>query len=70
MVTKSRKEKKGQVKVGKLKVNRETVKNLTNGEQKHIQGGLRALTDTCAADCTVQTAYQKTCKCGGGSLTI
>jgi hypothetical protein len=47
MVTKSKKasaqesareEQKGRVKVGKLKLNRETVKDLTGGKQKQIRG--------------------------------
>ena len=47
MITKSEKtdEKeanKGKVKVGKLELNRETVKILTGGEQKRIKGGLVA----------------------------
>ncbi len=44
MVTKKKstgekEEKKGRVKVGKLKLNRETVTDLTGGEQKKIKGG-------------------------------
>ena len=31
---------KGHVKVGKLQLNRETVKNLTDSEQKGIKGGV------------------------------
>ena len=31
--------KKGRVKVGKLQLNKETVKGLTRGEQKGIKGG-------------------------------
>ena len=33
-------EKKGKVKVGKLRLNRETVKDLTAREEKQIKGGL------------------------------
>jgi hypothetical protein len=41
MVTKRKTgEKKGKVKVGKLRLNKETVKDLTGGEQKQIKGGL------------------------------
>jgi hypothetical protein len=42
LVTKSKKAgtKKGRVKVGKLKLNKETVKDLTGGEGKRIKGGL------------------------------
>ncbi|MBA3768426.1 MAG: hypothetical protein H0W99_15890 [Acidobacteria bacterium] len=43
MVTKpkaaDKKEKKGRVKVGKLKLNKETVKDLTGSEAKKIKGG-------------------------------
>jgi natural product precursor len=46
MVTKSKahtigekEEKKGRVKVGKLKLNKETVKDLTNSEAKRVKGG-------------------------------
>ena len=42
MVTKSKKAgtKKGRVRVGKLKLNKETVKDLTPGDVKQIKGGL------------------------------
>lgn len=42
MVTKSKKTaaKKGRVKVGKLKLNKETVKDLTGRERKKIKGGV------------------------------
>ena len=41
MVAKSKKGgKKGKVQVGKLKLNKETVKDLTAGERKQIKGGL------------------------------
>lgn len=33
-------EKKGRVKVGKLKLNRETVKDLTSNQKKKVRGGL------------------------------
>ena len=55
MVTKNMtSEKKGKVKVGKLKVNKETVKDLSTNKQKEIKGGLRVLTNhsdprTCAS---------------------
>jgi hypothetical protein len=47
MVTKSKQKSKqekdkGRVKVGKLKLNKETVKNLTASNQKRIRGGLAA----------------------------
>jgi hypothetical protein len=70
MVTKSKKasaqesareEQKGRVKVGKLKLNRETVKDLTGGKQKQIRGGelkitLRSCTETCKSCFIVQCA--------------
>ena len=41
MVTKSKAgEKKGKVTVGKLKLNKETVKDLSTDEQKQVKGGL------------------------------
>ena len=42
MVTKTKKgsQKKGKVNVGKLKLNKETIKGLTGSEQKQIKGGL------------------------------
>ncbi len=46
MVTKSKKsagEKKGRVKVGKLQLNKETIKELTDKEVKRIKGGLAAV---------------------------
>jgi len=55
-----REEKKGRVKVGKLQVNKETVKNLTSAEQKGIKGGgtvytrdtncARCITDACSTN--------------------
>ena len=38
---------KGKVKVGKLSVNKETVKDLTGDEEKGIKGGLAKVTATC-----------------------
>ena len=53
MVTKNRKQttgkkqaKRGRVQVGKLKLNKETVKDLTGAEAKRIKGG--GATYTCA----------------------
>jgi hypothetical protein len=60
MVTKSRKQstegKKGRVKVGKLKVNKETVKDLGQKEWKYIKGGMGKKTgygcgDTATCGC-------------------
>ena len=34
-------QKKGKVKVGKLQLNKETVKELTGGEKKQLRGGVR-----------------------------
>ena len=49
MVTKSRKEKatekRRRVKVGKLELNKETVADLSAGEQKQIKGGARGSGD-------------------------
>jgi hypothetical protein len=47
MVTKTKKadekeEKKGRLKVGKLKLNKETVKDLNADEKKQIKGGMKA----------------------------
>ena len=54
MVTKNKPaQKKGKVTVGKLKVNKETVKNLTSSQTKRIRGGkgreslVRCLSDLC-----------------------
>ncbi len=45
MVTKSKAgEKKGKVKVGKLELNKETVKDLSTDEQKQVKGGLVVIT--------------------------
>ncbi len=57
MVTKSKKTgaKKGRVKVGKLKLNKETVKDLTGSEGKKIKGGAARTPGTnasCATACT------------------
>ena len=53
MVTKSSTKKKGKTKVGKLKLNRETVKNLSDKEQKNVKGGLGPIrTITCRTVCT------------------
>ncbi len=40
-------EKKRRAKVGKLKLNKETVKNLSSKEQKQLKGGVAALTAKC-----------------------
>jgi len=52
MVTKSTKTgaKKGRVKVGRLKLNRETVKDLTTEERKKVKGGAKP-----TARCTLPT---------------
>jgi len=69
MVTRSKKQntsekKKGRVKVGKLKLNKETIKDLTDSEQKRAKGGIRAVDEdhskpvenclsyTCVTVCT------------------
>jgi hypothetical protein len=39
MVTKNKPSEKKKVKVGKLKLNKDTVKDLTGGEEKRVRGG-------------------------------
>ena len=56
MVTKKRsmnkvEQKKGRVKVGKLKLKKETVKNLSGKEEKLIRGGVIRRTHETCADC-------------------
>ncbi len=59
MVTKrkgirEREETKGKVKVGKLNLNKETVKDLADAEAKKVQGGARprqASANSCAPTC-------------------
>jgi hypothetical protein len=48
-------EKKGKVKVGKLKLKKETVKDLTGDEQKRVKGGL--VPDLCKATTTCGKHY-------------
>jgi natural product precursor len=54
MVTKTKKqnatEKRGKVKVKDLKLNKETVKDLTESEAKRVKGGAFALTGTKCSD--------------------
>ncbi len=63
MVTKNKTgQKKVKVKVGKLKLNKETVKDLTRSEQKQLKGGLAPKVTPKCGD------YPKTadtvCNCG------
>ena len=59
MVTKRKSESdtedaKGKVKVSKLEVNKETVKDLTDSEKQKVQGGLRprgASAQSCSPTC-------------------
>ena len=51
--------KKGRVKVGKLKLNKETIKNLATSQQKKVKGG------RLGADAPPITAVYGTC--GGGT---
>ncbi len=53
MVTKTKAgQKKGKVKVGKLKLNKETVKDLSAEEQKKLKGGrIRLPSITCGTVC-------------------
>jgi hypothetical protein len=67
MVTKSKKKntseaRKSRVKVGKLQLNRETVKDLTGSKQKQIKGGLRAWSEACDPDYTKPTVWDKMCQ--------
>ena len=73
MVTKSKKTgtKKGRVKVGKLKLNKETVKDLTGGEGKRIKGGLVVTVhylcvpvQTIGCPTAVGPSCDVTCGCG------
>lgn len=52
---------KGKVKVGKLKLNRETVKDLTSEQQKRVKGGLLGNAST---SCSVNF---KCCKDSGNN---
>jgi len=53
MVTKSKAgQKKGKVKVGKLKLNKETVQNLNTREKEQVKGGVATPAQTsCIGDC-------------------
>ena len=61
MVTKSKKSgaKKGTVKVGKLKLNRETVKDLSTEEKKRIKGKQAGVIQVQPKDATIATC----CNC-------
>ena len=65
MVTKTKAgQKKGKVKVGKLKLNKETVKDLSAGEQEKVKGGrlpTTTLTNTCYTEAANCTASQYIC---------
>ena len=68
MVTKSnqtseQEEDKGRVKVGKLKVNRETVKDLTTNEQKRIKAGYGAGGRPLPTGGTENVSNLFTCEC-------
>ena len=53
MVTKNKTgEKRGKVKVGKLKLKKETVKDLTASQQRKIKGGEIYQTGGCGVACT------------------
>lgn len=60
MVSKSKKtaDKRRTVKLGKLKVNKETVKNLTAGEVKRVKGG--GMGDLCKATTSCGVHIPKT----------
>jgi hypothetical protein len=42
-------EKKSRVKVGKLQVNKETIKDLTDKEAEQVKGGLNRLSGPCVS---------------------
>ena len=47
-ITNNKEETKSRTKVGKLQLNRQTVKDLTTGEQKQVKGGAgNQVTTTC-----------------------
>jgi hypothetical protein len=52
VVTKTRQTKKSRVAVGKLKLNKETVKNLTKGKAKQVKGA--GLSGACVAELKYQ----------------
>ena len=45
---------KAKVKVGKLQVNKETVKDLTKGEAKKVKGGIVVISRPAGACCTLR----------------
>ena len=51
MVSKSKTNKKSRVKVGKLKLNKETIKDLTENEAKKVKGGVLAHHVTIPEQC-------------------
>lgn len=59
MVSKKTGAKKGRVKVGKLKLNRETVKNLTSEEKKQIKGKAAGIVKVQPKNATIATC----CNC-------
>lgn len=54
---------KGKVKVGKLNLNKETVKDLANAESKKVKGGAIARASG-GGGCTNSCNNQWTCNCG------
>ena len=68
MVTRNKTgEKKGKVKVGKLKLNKETVKDLTAGHQKHIKGG--RILNNPSAQCSGDVYTRCATLCGSCGIT-
>jgi hypothetical protein len=60
-------EKKGRVKVGKLKLNKETVRDLTTSESKAVRGGQAvAQPRTCNNTTVVAGRVSRICVAGGG----
>ncbi len=64
MVTKSKTGgKKGKVTIGKLKLNRETVKDLTGGEERQIKGGAKPRPET-EVSCGQNSCRASLCRVG------
>ena len=59
MVSKKEGAKKGKVKVGKLKLNRETVTNMSTDEKKKVKGKLAGINVVQGKNATIQTC----CNC-------
>ncbi|MGH9944668.1 MAG: hypothetical protein ACRD9R_20160 [Pyrinomonadaceae bacterium] len=60
----AKKKSTGQVKVGKLKLNKETLKDLSTEEAKQVKGGARPRPASGGGGCTASCNNQWTCACG------